>query len=287
MSALITLKIKFAKSNFNFSDKQLADIYNVTRKALYDWVTNGVEPKVILQKRIINIHSKLSDWIESGYPVKSNLTKLQAAELKDTLCSDGNITKLGVTYLSQLQNTAKLKTKPGSFTPNDERPEELQLISFKKNLGKLDYDELTSDQLDMILLQIDHNLSVITLTAEQRNFIICPYNLIHNLIIIDIFKFEYDQVIKEALIEIDSNLFVPLTEAEKKELTIQRNILLAIRPFSRLKDKRDKKEYLSAITPALITLLESGISKNIIRQTITIPVKFLDELQSKKEESNV
>ncbi|PSV00495.1 hypothetical protein [Photobacterium kishitanii] len=282
MNNTLVLKIKFIKDNFAFSDQQLAIIFNVSRKTVHNWITGKSKPNTKSVKRLVDITQILVEWVESGYPISDQLGVLDVENLVELLKYElSTSVKDGVLCMGSF---LLLESEPKIIESSviDTRPDHLKLISFKHNLKNINLDELSRETLDILLLQIDHNLSVITLTPEQRNLIISPYYFTKNLIIIDVFKFEYDRVVKETLIEIDSNLFTtPLSDADRNKYIQQKYILTECRKADSLQTGfSNKADYYSAIAPVIKRLLTEGIPSLLISKTLSIPKKIMEQLAS-------
>ncbi|PSW30853.1 hypothetical protein C9J21_18370 [Photobacterium phosphoreum] len=280
MNTLITDKIKFAKNTFNFTDLQLSRIYNVSRKTLNNWLNNSSTASMINQCRVYEVSSIFDEWINANYPTKGRLIAKQVEDLTNALTQKNRkkVMSLGAEWCECDQVSVALKNK------SQERVSELELLSFKYNLASLNTSQLDDELLDLVLLQIDHNLGLITLTPEQRNQVISPYLLMHNLIIIDVFRFEYDRVVQETLIEIESNLSAnSLTDKEKQDLSLQREILIACKPFLS-NNYKIKSDYILAVKPAIQRLLSDGISESIIAKTLSVSQRLLSEVMSGKNE---
>ena len=191
MNAKIIDKIKFAKNTFNFTDLQLSRIYNVSRKTLNNWLNNSFTPSMLNQCRVYEVSGIFDEWINANYPTKDCLISKQVEDLTKALVRKNKKTvmNLGSKWCDHVSMALDKKSQ--------ERPPELELLSFKENLASLNTSQLDGELLDLVLLQIDHNLELITLTPEQRHQIISPYLLVHKLIIIDVFRFEYETVVQE------------------------------------------------------------------------------------------
>ena len=160
-----------------------------------------------------------------------------------------------------------------------------RLVNLKHNLTKIDMNKLDSDVEELMLLQLDHNLGIITLTWEQRNIIISPYMYLNNYVIIDAFQFEIDRVLHDALIEIDSNLFTTeFTNNEKIALWNSRKIVIAHHELEaefckmskgrRLKDGR----YMAGLKKVVAALVDDGVTIAEVSRELKIPQKTMRAL---------